>query len=465
MSDAFILLDNEFRVAYLNPVAERAVQATAGDLIGRSHWEAWPATVGSEIERRYRLAMSSGQAQHFQDHYIGDRLDLWLEIHAYPSIVGLAVYFRDVTEQKREEERLARIERSYKAALSNTPDLVYVFGLDHRFTYANEALLTMWGRTWDEAIGKNCLELGYPDWHAAMHDREIEQVVATGEPIRGEVYFAGTHGRRLYEYIFVPVRGAHGEVEAVAGTTRDLTERQQAEEALRQSEKLAVAGRLAASISHEINNPLEAVTNLLYLIEGDRSLAPETRGYLETAQAELARVSHIATQTLRFHRRSASAGPTQIKEILASAVALYRRRLRDAEVTLTEDYCDSGPIAAFASELRQVFANLLGNALDAAGHKGRIVLRERSATDWRNRRKGVRVTVTDSGHGMSGETVQRAFDPFFTTKSATGTGLGLWVTKEIVEKHGGTIRVRSRQKQPYRGTIVSVYIPDLSAEK
>ena len=125
----------------------------------------------------------------------------------------------------------------YDAILSSTPDLVYVFDLQHRFTYANQALLTMWGKSWEEAIGKNCLELGYEPWHAAMHDREIEQVIATKQPIRGEVPFTGTHGQRFYDYIFVPVIGANGQVEAVAGTTRDVTERKHAEAELRESEE------------------------------------------------------------------------------------------------------------------------------------------------------------------------------------------------------------------------------------
>jgi PAS domain S-box-containing protein len=149
----------------------------------------------------------------------------------------------DVTERKQAGEAFVRLSilaeqqrRLYQTILSNTPDLVYVFDLNHRFTYANEALLTMWGKTWDEAIGRNCLELGYEPWHAALHDREIDQVIATRQPIRGEVPFTGTHGRRIYDYIFVPVLGADGQVEAIAGTTRDVTERKQVEEALRLNE-------------------------------------------------------------------------------------------------------------------------------------------------------------------------------------------------------------------------------------
>ncbi|WP_010582834.1 PAS domain S-box protein [Schlesneria paludicola] len=146
----------------------------------------------------------------------------------------------DITARKRAEEDLLlateefdRKRRFYDAVLSTTPDLAYVFDLQHRFVYANDSLLRMWGRTWDEAIGKNCLELGYPDWHAEMHDREIEQVVASQKAIRGEVPFNGTEGRRTYDYIFVPVLGANGDVEAVAGTTRDITERTKIEDDLR----------------------------------------------------------------------------------------------------------------------------------------------------------------------------------------------------------------------------------------
>ncbi|AXC10983.1 Chemotaxis protein methyltransferase CheR [Acidisarcina polymorpha] len=723
MSDAFVLLDSEFRIAYMNPAAERTAGVSAGELLGATHWEAWPASRGTEVERRYRQAMLTGEAQHFQHHYVSETHDLWLEIHAHPGGGGLAIYFRDLSERKLEQEGAARIERAYKAALSNTPDLVYVFDLNHRFVYANEALLTMWGRTWNDAIGKTCLELGYPEWHAAMHDREIDQVVATRRSVRGEVPFAGTHGRRIYDYIFVPVIGPGGEVESVAGTTRDVTERQQseqvlraseerlrlaqnagqlatwdwdiatgevvwtndsdwiygrapaemtpidrcaaavheedrdattqalqrtledgveynhefrviwpdqsvhwlvgrgkaiydadgrparvlgvnwditarkqaedilrnersrlaellqqapalmallrgpdhifevtnplyqeliggrtvigkpirsalpetaqqdlidaldqvyrtgepftahghsidfarhsgqplerrylnltyqpmrdadgnvsgvillgvdvtearkAEEALRQSEKLAAVGRLAASISHEINNPLEAVTNLLYLMQTDQALSPETRSYLETAQSEITRITHITTQTLRFYRQSTRAARIKVRGILDSVAVLYERRLRHADVTLTVHSRTLRPVMIYAGELRQIVANLVGNALDAVGSNGRIEMRERPATDWKSGRKGVLVTVADSGHGIGPEIMPRLFDPFFSTKGQTGTGLGLWVSKEIVEKNGGRIRVRSRQQEPHRGTVFSVFLPDLDVQE
>ena len=187
----------------------------------------------------------------------------------------------EVTDRKRAEEALDRVTaeserrtRLYEAVLSTTPDLAYVWGLDHRFTYANEGLLRMWGKTWDEAIGKTCLELGYEPWHAEMHDREIDEVRATRKPLRGEVPFAGTFGRRIYDYILVPVIGADGEVEAVAGTTRDVTDRKEMEQELRDQDRKK--DDFIALLAHELRNPLAPIRNglsVLRLAGADREAA------------------------------------------------------------------------------------------------------------------------------------------------------------------------------------------------
>jgi PAS domain S-box-containing protein len=179
------------------------------------------------------------------------------------AVHGILVLGIDLTDRRRAEADLIRLtaasdrrRRLYETALNNTPDLVYVFDVRHRYTYANESLLAMWGLSWDEAIGKSLLELGYEPWHAEMHDREIDRVIATKKPIQGEVPFTGTYGRRIYEYIFAPVLGADGEVEAIAGTTRDVTDRKQAEEAIRVRELRAL----------EI---LESITDAFFLIDRD----------------------------------------------------------------------------------------------------------------------------------------------------------------------------------------------------
>jgi PAS domain S-box-containing protein len=159
----------------------------------------------------------------------------------------------------RHASEIAHQKQLYEAILTNTPDLAYVWGLDHRFVYANEGLLRMWGKSREDALGKTCLELGYAPWHAAMHDREIDAIIATGKPIRGEVPFTGTFGRRDYDYLLVPVLGADGSVVAVAGTTRDITERKQMEAALREADRRK--DEFIAMLAHELRNPVAPIRN------------------------------------------------------------------------------------------------------------------------------------------------------------------------------------------------------------
>jgi signal transduction histidine kinase len=238
-----------------------------------------------------------------------------------------------------------------------------------------------------------------------------------------------------------------------------LTERHVVEEALRRSEKLAVAGRLAASIAHEINNPLNSVTNLLYLIGGSSSLE-ESKRYAEIAAGELARVSEIVTQTLRFYREPIMPVVVQIPEIIESALVLYQARLNSAAIVVERDFRECSPIVARAGELRQLILNLIGNALDAIGQGGRLKIRVTNTREHRNgSRPGIRLTIADSGSGIHPEIRKTLFEPFVSTKSDTGTGLGLWVSSEIVNKHGGTIQVKSSARSPNTGTAFSVFLP------
>ena len=361
-----------------------------------------------------------------------------------------------VAKLRRESERRRRL---YDTILSNTPDLAYVFDLNHRFTYANKALLTMWGKTWEEAIGKNCFELGYPEWHAAMHDREIEQVIATRQPIRGEVPFTGTNGRRIYDYIFVPVLGPNGEVEAIAGTTRDITEHKQAEEALMRSEKLATAGRLAATIAHEINNPLEAVTNLVFLARHSTAQA-EIRSYLDRAEEELARVSQLTRQTLGFYRETEVTNKVRVGAIVISLLGVFASRARNKSIGTWPEIKDDREIRAIPGELRQLIANLINNSIAAVDTGGRIRIRVKPATAWdAARTEGVRLTIGDNGQGIPAAIRAQLFEPFVSGNKDVGTGLGLWVCKTVVEKHAGTIRVKTSTKPGRSWTVFSIFLP------
>ena len=256
---------------------------------------------------------------------------------------------------------------------------------------------------------------------------------------------------------------------AVRGRQRQYQIRDQmqqyarAQEALRRSEKLAVTGRLAASIAHEINNPLEAVTNLLYLIRSspDQETA---RIYLTNAEQELARVAEITKQTLRFYREPMHPVDTEVESVLRSVLVLYNSRLAAADIKVqVEVRGESGMVLSSPGELRQVIANIVGNAIDAMRHGGRLRIRicpERMAGD-KNR---LRLTIADTGSGIPKALLPAIFEPFVTTKGETGTGLGLWVTGEIIRRNGWTIRVRSRSGEGATGTVFSITMP-LHAEQ
>jgi signal transduction histidine kinase len=237
-----------------------------------------------------------------------------------------------------------------------------------------------------------------------------------------------------------------------------LQQQAEAENALRKSEKLAVAGRMAASIAHEINNPLESVTNLIYLSSTSERMA-DIKTFLATAEREIARVSAITAHTLRFHREPAGPVPVKVAELLDSVLTLFHSRLCQANIAVKKECGTVTPILGLEGELRQLFANLVGNALDAMGKGGTLTLRLRNVVSNNGHGAGVRVTVADTGHGIAPEMKPKLFEPFFTTKGQTGTGLGLWISSEIVQKHKGSIRVRSSVRPQRSGTVFSVFLP------
>jgi PAS domain S-box-containing protein len=238
----------------------------------------------------------------------------------------------------------------------------------------------------------------------------------------------------------------------------DITDRKRAEEALLRAEKLASAGRMAATVAHEINNPLEALTNLLFLVNSLNELPPSARQYLEVADAELKRIAHITRQSLGFYRESNAPALTSVNAVLESAVDLLKSRIKTKRAVIEKQWNQDVEVTAVAGELRQVFSNLLANGLDAIDEEGTIKLRV-SAGAAANGHRRVRVTVADDGKGIPASARPHIFEPFFTTKGTTGTGLGLWVSKQIIEKHGGTIRMRSHTDATRRGTVFSIVLP------
>ena len=246
------------------------------------------------------------------------------------------------------------------------------------------------------------------------------------------------------------------EQQQFAAFIADLSLQKKSQEALRQTEKLAVAGRFAASIAHEINNPLEAITNCLYLVS-QSNLPDDARGYVELAEKELNRVSQITVQTLRFFRGSTRPEPTDLNDLIETVLTLLDSRLSRAQIEVVRQFRTTDTVFAQGGEIRQVIANLVGNAMDAIGpNGGRLILRTARGCDWSTGTPGVVLTVADTGAGMDEPTRARIFEPFFSTKGITGTGLGLWISQEIVAKHNGSIHIRTK---PGAGTVFRLFLP------
>ena len=253
---------------------------------------------------------------------------------------------------------------------------------------------------------------------------------------------------------------AEGRPVRMLGVSLDVTQRKQAERALRNSEKLAATGRLAAIIAHEINNPLESITNIMYLLQQDSSLDEKGKKYVAMAQEELQRMAHITRETLGFYRDSSAPVPVHLHEVVQSVVDVYQRRIYRNHVKISTHYETDRPVAAFPGEMRQVISNLLLNAIEVVPESGQVSVRVSSSCDWRNMRQGgVRVTIVDNGPGIAGENKKRIFDPFFTTKGEKGSGLGLWVSQGIVSRHGGSLTVHSSLVPPRQGAAFSLFIP------
>lgn len=628
ITDAFFSLNSHWEFSYVNRQTVKTLECSAEDLLGKSLWDVYPGTVGSDFERMYRKAAEEQVALSFHSYYPDH--DRWYDVNVYPAPAGLSVYFRDITARMREEARRAalftlsdlfrdlttpeeitykaseilgttlgvsrvgygtidpvaetlhvlrdwnaagvatlagtlklrdygsfiddlkagkfvsiddvekdsrtadsataskersatsfvnvpvlekgqlvammfvnvarvkhwsaeelafireiaertriaserarnaaelanvvadseRRRRLYETFLENTPDLAYVFGLDHRFTYANRVLLATWGRTWDEAIGRTCLELGYEPWHADMHDREIDHIIATRQPVRGEVPFNGTNGRRIYEYILTPVLGLDGEVEAIAGTTRDVTERKHAEEGLRDANRRK--DEFLAMLSHELRNPLApiaAAAEILQLPTLDENLARKTSRIISRQVKHMTSLVDDLLDVSRVTRGlvTLSKDVLDLKSVVYGAVEQVRPFIEAQRHHLLFDLAaEKAYVMGDQKRLVQIITNLLNNAAKYTPQGGEIRLRLAVEADM------LVLSIEDNGIGMPADLQPHVFDLFTQAETSPdrtqgGLGIGLAVVRNLTELHGGTISCFSEGKD--RGSQFTLRLP------
>ena len=250
-----------------------------------------------------------------------------------------------------------------------------------------------------------------------------------------------------------------GQITRILGVITDITHRKRAEEAMLRSEKLAIAGRLTASVAHEINNPLESVVNLLFLITLTEK-REDIHAHARLAMDELMRVSKITQQTLQFSRQQGESKLVRLSQIVEVVLGVYRSKLAAIEVSVEVRAAHEESIVCVPGEIQQIFTNLVANAVDAMPNGGRLLIRLRPSKDWRDyATPGMRITFCDSGAGMDRATMRRLSEPFFTTKADTGTGLGMWVVTQLLDRHQGHLRTRSRQGPAASGSAFSLFLP------
>ena len=353
-----------------------------------------------------------------------------------------------------------RIREAFHYAASG----MAIADLDGKFQLSNPAYASIVGRTEQELRQESILSITHDEDRDACQERITELLSGDISSFLIEKRYLRPTGEAIWVRNSFSLLKDEGEYAThIILVCNDISERRRAERLLVERERLATVGQLASSIAHEINNPLEAVLNLLFLAKGAKTLK-QARGFAVQAETEVEHIAQIATQTLRFRKEQARPVLTGVAELLDSVLLLYKGKLSEAHVRVHVTKRDSPELVCYPGEIRQVFANLMRNAIDAMPTGGDLHIRVRPGTDWRTGPPGARITVADTGHGMSEETRSRIYEPFFTTKGNVGTGLGLWVTSSILTKHHGHLHVRSSTQPGKSWTAFTLVLPRSGAE-
>jgi PAS domain S-box-containing protein len=461
--DAIASKDLEGIITSWNKSAEKLFGYKAEEIIGR------PVTliIPQELHDDEPLILSKIRAgeriEHFQTVRLrkdGRRIDVSLTVSPIRDdrgkIIGAAKIVRDITRQKKLEDAARRLA----AIVESSDDAIASKDLNGIITSWNRSAEKLFGYQSEEIIGRPVTVIIPPELHP--DEQMILSKIRRGEKIdHFETIRLRKDGERIEVSLTIsPVKDEDGNVIGAAKIIRNITENNKIERALRTTEKLAAAGRMAATVAHEINNPLEAVTNLVYLAKRDLEKNERVAEYLEMASRELDRVAHITRQTLGFYRDTSSPVRLKITKALDDLLLLYEKRFESRNIKLERQYDGEIEITALGGEVRQAFSNLITNAVDAMPGGGKLVVRVSKSHEWNNSRvPGVRITILDTGSGIDPRHRNNLFQPFFTTKADVGTGLGLWITKSIIEKHAGAIHVRSKTGPDAHGTVFSIFLP------
>jgi PAS domain S-box-containing protein len=457
--DAIISKDLNGVITSWNPAATRLFGYSAEEMIGQPVLRLFP----DELKHEEELTLSRLRAGETSEHHETIRVDkngrrLQVSLTTSPikdsqgRVIGGSTIVRDISRQKTAEEARLRLA----AIVESSDDAIVSKDLNGIVTSWNVAATRLFGYEPEDIIGKSILTIIPPELH--YQEAFILNKIRAGERLEHyETERLTKNGDRVQVSLTIsPVKDDFGRVVGVSKIARDVTQRRQIEQALVQTEKLAATGRMAATIAHEINNPLEAVVNLIFLARNYPSLPEAVRGYLITAEKEIERVSLIARQTLGFYRETTTPVPLAIQEIIDDVLTVYESRFRSRGIRVETFFEPVRALTARKGEVAQIVSNLVANSIDAMPNGGFLRLEVRENSDIGN---GIELVIQDQGTGIREKDLPHLFEPFFTTKKNVGTGLGLWIVKQFLQNHGATVSVSSNTDGIQRGTTFSMFFP------
>ena len=465
--DAIISKDLNGIVKSWNQAAERIFGYTAEEIIGKSITLIIPPHLHSDELMILEKIRAGQRIEHFQTVRMrkdGGLLDVSLTISPVKDrdgkVIGASKIARDITWEKKTEQAAQRLA----AIVESSDDAIVSKDLNGIVMTWNKAAERIFGYKAEEIIGRSITTIIPPE----LYDDEprILAKLRAGQRIdHFQTVRMRKDGERIYVSLTVsPIRDQAGKVIGAAKIARDITQQKKMEEAIQLSERLASLGKLAATVAHEINNPLEAVTNFIYLARHQPDLPEKVKYYLGYADQELGRVAHIARQTLGFYRDNSYPTWVRVSDLVDDVLTVYERKFKHKSLRVDRRIDPGLTVYTLQGELKQILSNLIANAIDACKEGDKIVVHARNSHDFKSGSNGMRMTIADTGVGIAEEDKARLFAPFFTTKKDVGTGLGLWITRDLLEKKGGHIRVRSRDSNP-SGTVMSIYLPQATPEK
>jgi PAS domain S-box-containing protein len=457
--DAIIAKDLDGIVTSWNPAATRIFGYQPEEIVGQSILKLIPRELEHQEPFILGKVRAGEQIAHFETERVRkDGRKIFVSLTISPvrdsrgNVIGVSKIARDITDRRQMEIARARLA----AIVESADDAILSKDLNGTITSWNQAAERTFGYSEEEMVGASILTLVPEELHP--EEQMILGKIRAGERIEHyETVRLAKDGTRMNVSLSIsPLRNALGEVVGASKVLRDVTQRKRMEQSLVQAEKLSASGRMAASIAHEINNPLEAVLNLIYLARSNSSDG-EVISYLNTAESELVRLSHIAKQTLGFYREQNSAAMVSLTELVGEVLKIYSSKLQEAGVKVETSFASARAVVVRKGELMQVVSNLVTNAMYAMTPGGtlRVTTEDGTCGD----REAIVLSIEDNGRGIPAENLQKVFEPFFTTRGAIGTGIGLWVAKQFIAGHSGTIGVESSTDGVSHGTTFRIALP------